>query len=198
MATTSRAFDADVLEHRREKPWIAAVDSFAIGGTCQWLLVMDYVIAETGSYFVLPARKEGIIPGCANLRLPRFVGERIARQALFFNRSFPADSPEGLMLADEVVPAADMEAAIRHAASEVVSAGTTSLIANRLALRQCPGAARPVPALHEQLRPSAGRLPLQPGPDRQPRAQLERQEPLAGPPVRCRTSPTLAFRLLTW
>ena len=108
------AFDADVLEHRREKPWIAAVDSFAIGGTCQWLLVMDYVIAETGSYFVLPARKEGIIPGCANLRLPRFVGERIARQALFFNRSFPADSPEGLMLADEVVPAGDMEAAIRQ------------------------------------------------------------------------------------
>ena len=60
---------------------------------------MDYVIAETDSYFALPARKEGIIPGCANLRLPRFVGERIAREAIFFNRTFPADSPEGLMLA---------------------------------------------------------------------------------------------------
>ena len=48
----------------REKPWVAAVDSFAIGGACQWLLVMDRVIAETGSYFNLPARKEGIIPGC--------------------------------------------------------------------------------------------------------------------------------------
>jgi len=79
-----------VLESRREKPFIAAVDTFAIGGACQFLLVMDYVIAEQGSYFVLPARKEGIIPGCANLRLPRFVGERAARQALFFNRSFPA------------------------------------------------------------------------------------------------------------
>ena len=130
------AFDSDVLERRREKPWIAAVDSFAIGGTCQWLLVMDYVIAETGSYFVLPARKEGIIPGCANLRLPRFVGERIARQAIFFNRSFPADSPEGLMLADEVVAPGEMEGAIRLASAEVVSAGETSLGANRMALRQ--------------------------------------------------------------
>jgi thioesterase DpgC len=130
------AFDSDVLELRREKPWIAAVDSFAIGGTCQWLLVMDYVIAEIDSYFALPARKEGIIPGCANLRLPRFVGERIARQAIFFNRTFPADSPEGLMLADEVVAPAEMDAAIRNAASEVVSAGTTSLGGNRLALRQ--------------------------------------------------------------
>ena len=54
-----------VLEDRREKPWIAAVESFAIGGACQWLLVMDRVIAEQGSYFNLPARKEGIIPGCA-------------------------------------------------------------------------------------------------------------------------------------
>ena len=49
---------------------------------------MDRVIAEAGSYFNLPARKEGIIPGCANLRLPRFVGERLARQAIFFNRTF--------------------------------------------------------------------------------------------------------------
>jgi thioesterase DpgC len=130
------AFDSGVLELRREKPWVAAVEGFAIGGTCQWLLVMDYVVAEAGSYFVLPARKEGIIPGCANLRLPRFTGERIARQALFFNRSFPADSPEGLLLADEVVPPAGVDAAIRRAASEVISAGTTSLGANRLALRQ--------------------------------------------------------------
>jgi thioesterase DpgC len=129
-------YDSLVLEQRREKPWIAAVDSFAIGGTCQWLLVMDRVIAELDSYFALPARKEGIIPGCANLRLPRFVGERIARQAIFFNRTFPANSPEGRMLADEVVPATEMEAAIRGAACEVVSAGTASLAGNRLALRQ--------------------------------------------------------------
>ena len=126
-----------VLERRREKPLIAAVDTFAIGGACQFLLVMDYVIAEQGSYFVLPARKEGIIPGCANLRLPRFVGERAARQALFFNRTFPADSPGGLQLADAVLPAERDGRGDPHvAAAEVVSAGTTSLVANRQALRK--------------------------------------------------------------
>jgi thioesterase DpgC len=129
-------FEGAVLERRREKPWIAAVDSFAIGGACQWLLVMDRVIAETGAYFVLPARREGIIPGCANLRLPRIVGERAARQALFFSRSFPADSAEGLLLADDVVSAGEMEGAIQAAASELKSAGTTSLEANRQALRK--------------------------------------------------------------
>jgi (3,5-dihydroxyphenyl)acetyl-CoA 1,2-dioxygenase len=124
-----------LLEDRREKPWIAAVESFAIGGACQWLLVMDRVIAERGSYFNLPARKEGIIPGCANLRLPRMVGERLTRQAIFFNRDFPADSPEGRLIADEVVPGEEIEAATERAAAELTSAGTTSLVANRKALR---------------------------------------------------------------
>jgi thioesterase DpgC len=124
-----------LLEDRREKPWIAAVDSFAIGGACQWLLVMDRVIAEQGSYFNLPARKEGIIPGCANLRLPRMVGERMTRQAIFFNRAFPADGPEGRLIADEVVPGEEIESAVERAAAELTSAGTTSLLANRKALR---------------------------------------------------------------
>ena len=124
-----------MLEDRREKPWIAAVESFAIGGACQWLLVMDRVIAEQGSYFNLPARKEGIIPGCANLRLPRFVGERLTRQAIFFNHVFEADSAEGRLIADEVVPGDEIEAAVERAAAELTSAGTTSLVANRKALR---------------------------------------------------------------
>jgi (3,5-dihydroxyphenyl)acetyl-CoA 1,2-dioxygenase len=124
-----------VLEDRREKPWIAAVETFAIGGACQWLLVMDRVIAETGSYFNLPARKEGIIPGAANLRLPRFIGERATRQAIFFNRDFPADSAEGRLLADEVVAGDAMAGAIEDAAAELTSAGMTSLVANRRALR---------------------------------------------------------------
>jgi len=128
-------FDSTDLELRREKPWIAAVETFAIGGACQWLLVMDRVIAETGSYFNLPARKEGIIPGSANLRLPRFVGEGLTRQAIFFNFAFQADSPEGQMIAAEVVPGAEMGEAIDRAASELTSAGTTSLLANRKAMR---------------------------------------------------------------
>jgi (3,5-dihydroxyphenyl)acetyl-CoA 1,2-dioxygenase len=127
--------EGGTLEDRREKPWIAAVESFAIGGACQWLLVMDRVIAERGAYFNLPARKEGIIPGCANLRLPRMVGERLTRQAIFFNRAFEVDSPEGRLIADDVVPGEEIEAAVERAAAELTSAGTTSLLANRKALR---------------------------------------------------------------
>jgi (3,5-dihydroxyphenyl)acetyl-CoA 1,2-dioxygenase len=124
------------LEARREKPWVAAVESFAIGGACQWLLVMDRVISARDAYFNLPARKEGIIPGCANLRLPRRVGERATRQAIFFNRAFAAAEPEGRLIADELAAdEAEMDEVIARDAAELTSAGATSLQANRRQLR---------------------------------------------------------------
>jgi thioesterase DpgC len=117
-----------------EKPWIAAVESFAIGGAFQWLLVMDRVIAEEGSYFSLPARGEGIVPGCAGLRLPRFLGERRARQAIFFGRTFEASQPDSDLLVDDVVEAEQIQATVERAAEEIAGLGTTSLLANRRAL----------------------------------------------------------------
>lgn len=119
----------------REKPWVAVVESFAIGGACQWLLVMDRVVAQHGAYFNLPARKEGIIPGCANLRLSRLVGERTARQAIMFERAFQADSAEGRLIADEVVADEELDRALERSATQLLSAGTTALVANRRALR---------------------------------------------------------------
>jgi thioesterase DpgC len=96
---------------------------------------MDAVVAERGSYFNLPARKEGIIPGCANLRLPRFIGEKAARQAIFFNRDFPAESAAGRLLADAVVDPDELESKVEALASELGAAGRTSLVANRRGLR---------------------------------------------------------------
>ena len=78
-----------------EKPFIAAVEFFAIGGHCQILLAVDYVLAEKTAFMTLPARKEGIIPGAANMRLPRAVGDRLARQAIQYERRLECDSPEG-------------------------------------------------------------------------------------------------------
>jgi (3,5-dihydroxyphenyl)acetyl-CoA 1,2-dioxygenase len=118
-----------------EKPWLAAVESFAIGGGCQLLCVMDRVIAEPGSYFNLPASKEGFIPGSANLRLPRLVGVHTSRQAIFFERRFVADTPEGMMICDEVVPYAEMDEAIKRNTDQMMQAGFTSAVSNRKGLR---------------------------------------------------------------
>jgi thioesterase DpgC len=118
-----------------EKPWIAAVEAFAIGGGCQLLLVTDHVLAEADAYLTLPARKEGIIPGAANLRLPRLTGDRIARQAIQLERRLVADSPEGRLIVDEVVPPGEMDAAIERLVAALTGAGVVSAASNRRALR---------------------------------------------------------------
>ena len=118
-----------------EKLWIAAVEEFAIGGHCQILLVMDYVLAAKGAYMTLPARKEGIIPGMANMRLPRFVGDRMTRQAIMYEKRIECDSPEGRLICDEVVPAADMDAGIERVAGGLTNSGIVNAAANRRAFR---------------------------------------------------------------
>jgi thioesterase DpgC len=118
-----------------EKPWVAAVETFAIGGHCQLLLVMDYVLAESGAYLTLPARKEGIIPGAANMRLPRFTGDRLARQAIQYERRLECDSPQGRLICDEIVPAGGMEDALARVIAGLTSAGVVSAASNRRAIR---------------------------------------------------------------
>jgi (3,5-dihydroxyphenyl)acetyl-CoA 1,2-dioxygenase len=118
-----------------EKPWIAAVEGFAIGGHCQALLVMDYVLAERTAFLTLPARKEGIIPGAANMRLPRFTGDRIARQAIQYERRLECDSPEGRLICDEIVEPGSMDAAIERIVAGLTSSGVVSAAGNRRAIR---------------------------------------------------------------
>jgi thioesterase DpgC len=130
----SESYD-EQYEDYAEKPWIAAVEAFAIGGGCQLLCIMDRVLAEQGSYFNLPASKEGFIPGAANLRFPRLVGGKLAREGIFYERVFHADTPEGRRICDEVVPAAGMDAAIEANAAQLIRAGMMSAVSNRKALR---------------------------------------------------------------
>jgi len=125
----------DVRGANIEKPWVAAVDTFAIGGGCQYLLAMDYVLAADDAYMTLPARKEGIIPGAANLRLPRFVGDRIARQAIMYGKRLDCASPEGRLICDEVVPSSEMDAALDRVIGGLTSSGVVSAASNRRAFR---------------------------------------------------------------
>jgi (3,5-dihydroxyphenyl)acetyl-CoA 1,2-dioxygenase len=118
-----------------EKPWIGVVEGFAIGGGCQLLLALDYVLAAGDAYMTLPARKEGIIPGAANLRLWRFTGDRIARQAILYGRRLDCDTPEGRLICDEITPPGSMDAALDRVVDGFTSSGVVSAAGNRRAIR---------------------------------------------------------------
>ena len=118
-----------------EKLWISAVDTFAIGGGCQILLATDFNIAARDAYMTLPARKEGIIPAMANLRLARFLGDRLARQAIMYERRFECDSEEGRLICDEVVEPDAIDSTIDHVVERLTGSGVVGAIGNRRALR---------------------------------------------------------------
>lgn len=92
-----------------EKPWLAVVDTFAIGGGAQLLLAFDKVIAASNSYIILPAANEGFIPGAANLRLTRFCGSRFARQLIFDGKKIKAEQEESKYFFDRVVDQNDID-----------------------------------------------------------------------------------------
>lgn len=115
---------------RADKLWLAAAETFAIGGGCQLLLAVDHILCERGTRLTLPARNEGIIPGAANLRLPRFVGARRARQAILSGSELQPEE-----LADELVEPGEMDAAITARAEALSTAGAVSGVANRKAFR---------------------------------------------------------------
>ncbi|MFD7406975.1 (3,5-dihydroxyphenyl)acetyl-CoA 1,2-dioxygenase DpgC [Streptomyces sp. NPDC059866] len=113
---------------RIEKPWVAAVDGFAIGGGMQLLLVFDHVLAASDAYLSLPAAKEGIIPGVANFRLARYTGPRLARQIVLGGRRIRASEPDARLLVDEVVEPEDMDAAVERSLARLDS---EAVLANR-------------------------------------------------------------------
>ncbi|MEE4545561.1 (3,5-dihydroxyphenyl)acetyl-CoA 1,2-dioxygenase DpgC [Streptomyces sp. V4-01] len=109
------AHDAPWQSRTVEKPWVAAVDGFAIGGGAQLLMVFDRVLASADAYVSLPAAQEGIVPGAANLRLGRLTGGRTSRQLVLWGRRVWAAEPEARLFLDEVVEPAGLDAAVATA-----------------------------------------------------------------------------------
>ncbi|MGY1584957.1 (3,5-dihydroxyphenyl)acetyl-CoA 1,2-dioxygenase DpgC [Streptomyces sp. MN13] len=114
------------------KPWVAAVDTFAIGGGAQLLLVFDRVIAASDAYLSLPAAQEGIIPGVSNFRLQQATGMRISRQIVLWGRRIWATEPDARLFIDEVVEGTDMDRAVEQAAERL---DHPAVVTNRRMLR---------------------------------------------------------------
>jgi thioesterase DpgC len=109
-----------------EKPWLAVVDSFAIGGGAQLLLVFDHVIAASDAYISLPAAQEGIVPGAASFRLTRCAGTRLSRQIILQGRRIWASEPAARLLVDEVVEPRDLDLAIDNSLNHLQGPAVTA------------------------------------------------------------------------
>lgn len=100
------------------KPWIAAVNGFALGGGCELAMMADFIIAADTAKFGQPEITLGVMPGMGgSQRLARFVGKSKAMDMCLTGRMMDAAEAERSGLASRVVPAGGLlEEALKAAA----------------------------------------------------------------------------------
>ena len=101
------------------KPWIAAVNGFALGGGCELAMMADILIAGDNAKFGQPEIKLGVIPGMGgSQRLIRAIGKAKAMEMCLTGRMMGAVEAEAAGLAARVIAAAELvDEALKMAAA---------------------------------------------------------------------------------
>ncbi len=113
----------DLIEEM-EKPVIAAVNGFALGGGCELSMACDIRIASEKAKFGQPETGLGIIPGFGGTqRLPRLVGRSMAKYLLFTSDVIGAQRAEQIGLVEMVVPAESLMEEAEKVARKIMANG---------------------------------------------------------------------------
>lgn len=126
----------DAIE-RLEKPVIAAVNGYALGGGCEIAMACDIRIASTKAVFGTPEVNLGLIPCFGGTqRLTRLVGYGIAKELVFSARQVKADEAFRIGLANKVVEPEELLGAAEEMMRLILSKSSSAVSCAKVAINK--------------------------------------------------------------
>lgn len=120
-----------------EKPVIAAVNGYALGGGCELAMACDLRIASNKAKFGQPEVSLGITPGFAgSQRLPRLVGLGKAKELIFTGDIIGAEDAEKIGLVNKVVDLENLMNESLEMAKKIVKNGQMAVGYSKTAINR--------------------------------------------------------------
>ena len=122
---------------RLEKPVIAAINGFALGGGLELALACDIRLASTGARMGLPEVGLGIFPGFGGTqRTPRLIGKGRACELIFTGDQVGAEEAARIGLVNRAVPPQQLMAEARRLAERIARQGPIAVGRAKAAINQ--------------------------------------------------------------
>jgi enoyl-CoA hydratase/carnithine racemase len=119
-----------------DKPTVAAVNGYALGGGCELAMACDIRIAADTARFGLPEASLAVLPGAGGTqRLARLIGTGRAIELILTGRLLDAGEAREAGLVTSVVPAGELPAAVRDLADRVLAKGPLAVRLAKLVVR---------------------------------------------------------------
>jgi len=124
------------IEHC-EKPVIAAINGFAMGGGLELAMACDIRIASDRARFSQPEVNLGMIPGYGGTqRLAHLVGKANAKELIIIGRTIRADEALRIGLVNQVVPDGEELRAAKDTATQILMRAPLAVRASKKAINE--------------------------------------------------------------
>ena len=120
-----------------EKPAIAVVNGYALGGGLELAISCDYILASENAQLGQPEVDLGIFPGFGGTqRLPRILGKLRAKELIFWGERIPAQKALEIGLVNEVAPQDKLMERARELAKKLMNKGLIAIGLAKRAIEQ--------------------------------------------------------------
>jgi enoyl-CoA hydratase len=129
---------AGITQARLEKPMIAAVEGYALGGGFEIAIACDLIVAAENAKFGLPEVKRGLVANAGGLvRLPHQIPTRIAAEMVLTGDLVEPARLLQYGLINQVTKPGEALAGARSLAEKIAANGPLAIAASRRVMSEC-------------------------------------------------------------